>query len=519
MKAVYWYLISYVSISLVGVMSTSLVNAQIPGVETPNFPIDIPIDNIPENTPEPETPNLPNENIFKQPGGKENPTNPLTPNNSILSVYTPEDKFTDSFVNQLGISSPKIINSNEASNIARQITATTGIKPAFVYLSYTPVEIMPDLLPEFNKSHKQLKTITIKEGDNSQLEIIIVTGTGKPIRKPISYVSKAEVIKVAKQLRTQIVAPQYRERKNYLKPAQKLYKWIIEPIEANLQAQKINNLVFLVDVGLRSTPLAALHDGKQFLVEKYSIGLMPSISLTNTKYTDIKETIKQSQVLAMGISESTQGQEPLPAVTLELKTLVNKLWSGKILLNQQTTLDNLNSLRRQQHFGIIHLATHADFIGNPNSMKNSYIQLWEDKLRLHQIQQLGLNNPQVEMLVLSACRSAVGNREAEIGFAGLAVLAGVKTSVGSLWAVNDGSTAALMTKFYESLKTSPIRAEALRKAQVAMLKGKIYLQNGELKGFKQFASLSLPKGSFQKLHQSLSHPYYWAAFTMIGNPW
>ncbi len=142
-----------------------------------------------------------------------------------------------------------------------------------------------------------------------------------------------------------------------MRPSQQLYRWIIAPLEADLQAREINNLVFLPDIGLRSTPMAALHDGKGFLVEKYSIGLMPSISLTNTLYKDIKK----SQILALGVSQSTQGQEPLPAVPLELSTLVSKLWQGKLLLDKQATLENLKTIRRQQPFGIIHMATHADF--------------------------------------------------------------------------------------------------------------------------------------------------------------
>ncbi|TAF11265.1 MAG: CHAT domain-containing protein [Nostocales cyanobacterium] len=437
---------------------------------------------------------------------------PPTKNNPPLDPHpTPEDKFTDSIASGLGISNPGSKNTDEAGDIARQIEAATGVKPAFIYLSFVPVEISPQSLSGANKSNPQLKTIT--EEDTDQLEVIVVTGTGSPIRKRIPDITKAEVLKVAREFRDQISGPQFRTRKSYLQPAQKLYSWIIKPIEADLQRQEIKNLVFLPDVGLRSTPIAALHDGKEFLVEKYSIGLMPSLSLTNTLYTDIK----QSQVLAMGVSLSTQGQEPLPAVPVELTTLVNKLWSGKLLLNQQATLENLKSLRRQQPFGIIHLATHADFLSG--SVDNSYIQLWENKLRLNQIRELGLNNPQVEMLVLSACRSALGNKEAEIGFAGLAVLAGVKTSVASLWAVGDTGTAALMTKFYESLKTAPIRAEALRQAQVAMAKGQIYLKNGKLQGLEEVGGLVLPAQSVPQSDESLSHPYYWAAFTMVGNPW
>ena len=433
-------------------------------------------------------------------------TEPPGPNINVTildSDPTPEGKFTSRFADYLGILNPKVKSVDDAKEIASKIEKATGVKPAFIYISFVPVEIPP--------TAKQLNTIV--EQDTDQLELVVVTSKGNPIRQRIPGATKAKVLQVAQEFRDQIVSPKNRRRNGYLRPSQQLYRWIIAPLEADLQARGINNLVFLPDVGLRSTPIAALHDGQKFLVEKYSIGLMPSLSLTNTLYTDIKK----SQVLALGVSQSTQGHEHLPAVPIELSTLVSKLWQGKLLLDKQATLENLKAIRRQQPFGIIHMATHADF--TTGTLSNSYIQLWEDKLRLNQLRQLRLNEPQVEMLVLSACRTALGNEEAEIGFAGLAVLAGVKTSVASLWTVNDAGTAALMTKFYENLRTSPIRAEALRLAQVAMAKGQIFLRNGQVRGFGQVESLPLPADSVDESEQSLSHPYYWAAFTMVGNPW
>ncbi|MBD6620213.1 CHAT domain-containing protein [Komarekiella sp. 'clone 1'] len=431
---------------------------------------------------------------------------------TILNIdYNPELKFTTSIAEHLDISIPAIKTLDDASEIARQIEKATGVKPAFVYISFVPVEIQPEANLGQAKSTKQLNPIL--EQDSDQLELVVVTGKGKPIRKRISEATRTKVLDIAQEFRDEIVNPRNRSRTDYLSSSQQLYRWIIAPLDADLQARGINNLVFLPDVGLRSTPMAALHNGKGFLVEKYSIGLMPSLSLTNTLYSDIKK----SEILAMGVSLSTQGQVPLPAVPIELSTLVSKLWQGKLLLDKQATLDNLKVLRRHQPFGIIHMATHADF--STGTLSNSYIQLWEDKLRLNQIRQLRLNDPQVEMLVLSACRTALGNREAEIGFAGLAVLAGVKTSIASLWSVSDAGTAALMTKFYESLRTAPIRAEALRQAQVAMAKGEVYVKNGQIQGLRTVRSLSLPTESVNETEQSLSHPYYWAAFTMVGNPW
>ncbi len=431
-----------------------------------------------------------------------------TDNRALLDTNpTPEDKFTSRIATQLGIPIPNLKTLDDGKEIAQKIEKATGVKPAFIYISFVPVEITPLSA----SGNKQLNTTA--EENSEQLELVMVTGRGNPIRKRIPEATKAKVLKVAEEFRNQIVIPRNRRSDGYLPFSQQLYRWIISPLEADLQAQGIDNLVFLPDVGLRSTPMAALHNGKGFLVEKYSIGLMPSLTLTNTLYTDIKK----SQLLAMGVSQSTQGQTPLPAVPVELSTLVFKLWQGKLFLNNQATLENLKIIRRQQPFGIIHMATHADF--NTGALSNSYIQLWEDKLRLNQIRKLGFNEPQVEMLVLSACRTALGDEEAEIGFAGLAVLAGVKTSVASLWAVNDAGSAALMTKFYQSLKTSRIRAEALREAQVAMAKGEIYLKNGQIRGLGEVGGLLLPADSIEQSDGLLSHPYYWAAFTMVGNPW
>ncbi|QHG19441.1 CHAT domain-containing protein [Nostoc sp. ATCC 53789] len=440
------------------------------------------------------------------------PNNPKIDNPVINTDPTPEDQFTDDFADHLGIPTPKIKTLDDAKEIARKIEEATGVKPAFIYISFVPVEIIPERnLGKSQKFTKQLNTLA--EQNSDQLEIVVVTGKGDPIRKRIPETTRAKVLQVAQEFRDQIVSPQNRRRTGYLRPSQQLYRWIIAPLEADLRAREINNLVFLPDIGLRSTPMAALHDGKGFLVEKYSIGLMPSISLTNTLYKDIKK----SQILALGVSQSTQGQEPLPAVPLELSTLVSKLWQGKLLLDKQATLENLKTIRRQQPFGIIHMATHADF--TTGALSNSYIQLWEDKLRLNQLRQLRLNEPEVEMLVLSACRTALGDEESELGFAGLAVLAGVKTSVASLWSVNDAGTAALMTKFYQNLRTAPIKAEALRQAQVAMAKGEIYVKNGQLEGLGVVGNLSLPTNSADEGEQLLTHPYYWSGFTMVGNPW
>jgi CHAT domain-containing protein len=120
-------------------------------------------------------------------------------------------------------------------------------------------------------------------------------------------------------------------------------------------------------------------------------------------------------------------------------------------------------------------------------------------------------------LVLSACQTAVGDSEAELGFAGLALQAGVKSALASLWYVSDAGTLALMSEFYQQLKNTPIKADALRKTQIALLKEKVYLQQGELVTSR--GDIALPPAVAKNNENKLTHPFYWASFTLIGSPW
>jgi CHAT domain-containing protein len=199
------------------------------------------------------------------------------------------------------------------------------------------------------------------------------------------------------------------------------------------------------------------------------------------------------------------------------------LWQGKSFLNEQFTLKNLKDQRDRQPYQIIHLATHSEF--QPGAASDSYIQLWDTKLPLNDLRKLGWNNPPVELLVLSACRTALGDEKTELGFAGFAFQAGVKSVLASLWYVSDEGTLALMSEFYQQLKTAPIKAEALRQAQIAMIKGQVRIEQGVLRGSFTFSSKrggnEMPiSPEFASMgDRNLAHPYYWAAFTMIGSPW
>jgi CHAT domain-containing protein len=393
-------------------------------------------------------------------------------------------------------------NPADARKILDGIEQQTGIKSAFIYATFVPEQLSED------------QTSQTKQ-DSDRLELLLVTAQGQAIRKRIPGTTRALVVEEVKKLRSEITNPSKLRTTSYLAPSQQLYKWVIAPIQADLEGQKIQNLVFIMDAGLRSLPVATLHDGQGFLVEKYSVGVMPSLSLTDTSYADIK----RSSVLAMGISQANTlakslNLKPLPAVPIELQTIVG-MRQGKSFLDEQFTLENLKSKRNGAQ--ILHLATHGEF--KPGPIENSYMLLWDNQLRLNQLRQLNWNNRRspVELLVLSACRTAVGDEKAELGFAGFAVQAGVKSALASLWYVSDEATFGLMTEFYRQLQTSPIKAEALRKAQLAMINREVRLENGKM--HNSGGDIPLPPSLASLGDKNLSHPYFWSAFTMIGSPW
>ena len=401
--------------------------------------------------------------------------------------------------------SPKGLQETQA--LLKQITEKTGAKPALVYAFFAS----PDETNNFDRFDRSVLTEQTNRvpKDNDILEVILVTATGESLRVQLPDTTRRYVLGVARSFRSE--SANFLNLRGYLIPAQQMYQWILAPLEEELQKQGINNLIFLMDSGLRAIPLAALHDGKGFIVDRYSVGLIPSLNLTKLNYN----SLQGAQVLAMGATDFTNsGLNPLPAVSLELNT-VSRLWEGSEFLNERFTINNLIEQRQINPFRIVHLATHGVF--NAGDRSNSFIQFWDQRLRLNQLDQLNWGNPPVDLLVLSACQTAVGDKDAELGFAGLAVNAGVRTAIASLWEVNDASTLGLMTEFYQQLQTTTTKAEALRQAQLAMIRGEVRLEGGKL--ITPQGAIALPEKLRQVGDRKLTHPYYWSAFTLVGNPW
>ncbi|MGF1494513.1 MAG: CHAT domain-containing protein, partial [Microcoleaceae cyanobacterium] len=344
---------------------------------------------------------------------------------------------------------------------------------------------------------------------DDKLELVLMSSSGEPIRRSVVEATPEKLSSTIHNLYLKITNPREHTTKGYREPAQQLYQWMIQPIESDLQQMGATTLLFSLGKGLRSIPIATLWDGQQHLIEKYNYSIIPTTSLVDMKYSSLKET----DVLAMGASEF-QDKAALPAVPTELSTITT-LWPGQSFLNESFTLDNLRNQRQQKNYEVIHLATHADF--QPGTSNDSYIQLWDGRLPISQLPGLNWDTPPVELLVLSACRTAVGDQNAELGFAGLAIQAGVKSAIASLWHVNDESTLALMSQFYNDLHKSSIKAGALRKAQLAMLQGKVRLESGQL--HTEYGTVPLPPEFEGVTSADFSHPYYWSGFAMIGAPW
>jgi len=349
-----------------------------------------------------------------------------------------------------------------------------------------------------------------------------VVPEGPPIRKTIK-VNRVYLNKLVNDFQRTISNLDNLEDKD-LPTAKKLYDLFVEPISKELAALNIDTLVFSFDAGLRQLPIAAFYDGEHFLVEKYSLGSIPSVSLTSTNY----QSLKNAQVLAMGASEFLD-KPALPAVPIELSAIAGTirnnqnapelaLWPGRFFLNQDFTLENLTKQRQQQQaFDIVHLATHASFPQNQYGRKEAEIDLWKRSLALDEFRLAKwYDRRQVQLLVLSACETAIGDSTAEMGFAGLAVRSGVKSALASLWNVNDFATLGLMTEFYANLRSAPIKAEALRQAQLAMIRKQVVIKDGKLVGTQRAIDLTQ---AGQVANSDLSHPKFWAGFTLIGSPW
>lgn len=314
---------------------------------------------------------------------------------------------------------------------------------------------------------------------------VILSFPNVPLQYYSTAIAQSEVESTADTF-FQSLNPAFSDRER-LKVSQKLYDWMIRPGEKLLSDRQVSNLVFVLDSSLRNLSPSAFHDGKQYLVEKYSIALTPGLQLLGAKSLDRS----QLKVWLGGVSEAHQGFRALAEVKTEAEKIASQVPTN-LELDRDFTKSNLQKGLSNSNSPIVHLATHGQFGSTPES---TFILAWNDRITVPDFyaflrDRTNNRNRPLELLVLSACQTAEGDKRATLGLAGLALRSGARSTLGSLWAVSDRSTSILMSNFYNSLIGQPdvSRAVALRKSQLALLKDPQY-----------------------------QHPYYWAAFVLVGS--
>ncbi|KST69242.1 hypothetical protein BC008_03375 [Mastigocoleus testarum BC008] len=312
---------------------------------------------------------------------------------------------------------------------------------------------------------------------------IILSLPKQPLRHYSTAISEKELESTVKKLRKNLVI---RTRYSFKPLSKQLYDWLIRPAEIDLAESKVKTLVFVLDGYLRNIPMSTLNDGNQYLLEKYNIALTPGLKILPPQKLK-RENIK---VLSAGLTEARDGFSPLEYVEEELKK-INSQVPGTMLLNQDFTSEYIQEKIQSNFFPIVHIASHGKF---SSKVLETFILSWNDRIKIDDLENL-LQGPEqaeqkaVELLVLSACETATGDKRAALGLAGMAVKAGARSTLATLWSVNDEATANLMSHFYQELSNvRQTKAEALRNSQLALLRNRKY-----------------------------EHPIYWSPYILVGN--
>ena len=311
----------------------------------------------------------------------------------------------------------------------------------------------------------------------------ILVGLKSSLKRFVAGVGALELNTTVSQFRRNL---ETRTTFAYLSQAQQLYDWLVRPLRVWLAERGIDTLVIVPDGALRTIPFASLHDGKRFLIQDLAVAVSPGLSLVAPQPMGHRKP----RVLLTGLSESVQGFPALEFVPAEMRSL-EAMYPADTLLNGSFTLHGLQQKLTEEQYSIVHLASHGQF---DRDVKKTFILTYDTKLTLNTLEAIirpsQYRGQPVELLVLSACQTAAGDDRAALGLAGVAVKAGARSALASLWFVNDQSTSALISEVYQELRRSPSisKARALQTAQVKLLSDRRY-----------------------------RHPCYWSPFLIIGN--
>ncbi len=315
---------------------------------------------------------------------------------------------------------------------------------------------------------------------NSRLELLMSLPSGlKRISVPVSATHLTQEIRAFRRL------VEKRTTREYLPHAQQLYDWLIRPLEPDLSHLNISTLVIVPDSALRTIPLAALHDGTSFLVSKFALAMTPGLTLTDPRPLN-REKLR---FLTAGLTTAVQGFPALPYVAHEVES-IQQLYKSDQLLDNAFQTSRLERELREGRYGGLHIATHGKFSTDVN---DSYLLTFDGKLTMQTLDQLiGLfrfRQEPLELLTLSACQTGIGDDRAALGLAGVALKAGARSALATLWFINDEASATLISEFYRQLRDPALsKAVALQRAQQKLLNDRVY-----------------------------DHPAYWSPFLLMNN--
>ncbi len=362
---------------------------------------------------------------------------------------------------------------------ARQVVESLQVAELDNFFQDACAETKPQLIDDLDRSAAVIYPILLPDRLT-----VIVSIPGQPLLHYSTAITRSDLEATLRDLRLALQPGAFPDE--YLASSQWLYDLLIRPAAASLAQHQIQTLVFVLDGYLRNVPMAVLNDGQQFLMEQYNLALTPGLQLLASQPLGQIPV----QTLMGGLAEGRQGFSPLPAVEGEI-VQIKATVPAAVLFNQTFTRENLQAQITQQAFPIVHLATHGQF---SSQAEDTFILTWDDRISVKQLDQLlrsrtqGKKNP-LELLVLSACETARGDDRAALGLAGVAVRSGARSTLATLWQVNDVSTAEFMAYFYQELtKPGMTKAKALRNAQLAL-----------------------------KQDPDFQNPFFWAPFILVGN--
>ncbi len=315
-----------------------------------------------------------------------------------------------------------------------------------------------------------------------RIEFIVTLPSG--LKRFTQQVTSIELTRTVRDYRRFL---QRRTTREYMRPAQTLHKWLIDPIESAVAAENVRTLVFVPYGALLTVPFSALHDGDAFLIAKYAVAIIPGLSLMDP--TPIESA--PMRILKCGLSEGVQGFPPLPFVSTELNNIQEIFSDGKVLQDQAFVDSHLTKAFAETPYSIVHIATHGEF---GRDARDTFLLTYDDRLDLNRLESLlrpnAYRGQPVELLTLSACQTAAGDDRAALGLAGVAFKAGARSVLATLWYINDEAASILIRDFYQRLSTRSAgsKVEALRQSQLALLQDLRY-----------------------------RHPCYWSPYLMIGN--